>query len=97
MNLSKGLRQEAEDEEALLYRERIEEGLLTGQITDGYGRPFIYVPYSETNGYGSITALGWHGKEGGDFFDLNKDYTVLFDEVGLFTFEGTNRVYWRKD
>ena len=93
-HLSRSLSEDPEVVEA--YKGTV-DGLETGELTDGYGRPFVYVPYSETLGYGSIAALGRDGKEGGDFFGLNKDRIMLFDEYGLFSFEGTNRVYWRKN
>lgn len=74
-----------------------ERGVAEGGGTDAYGRPLVYVPYSEPPGYGSITALGRDGKRGGTFFfGLNEDRTVFFDEAGLFYFKGTNKVYTSK-
>ena len=93
-DLSRSLSEDPEVVEA--YKGTL-DGLESGELTDVYGRPFVYVPYSDTLGYGSVTTLGRDGKEGGDLFGLNKDRIVLFDEYGLFSFEGTNRVYWRKN
>jgi hypothetical protein len=39
---------------------------LENDLTDGYGRPIVIVPFNEKNGYGALLSYGRDGKPGGE-------------------------------
>jgi hypothetical protein len=64
---------------------------LVNDITDGYGRPVIIVPFNEKTGYGALISYGRDGKsEGKNRFD--QDIEIRFPMDAETNLEWNNQV-----